>query len=97
MATALVNGRVLLDDGFVTGQAVLIEGDRIAAMDPFVGKLGLFRVHQGTIRAGAQLFVGDGRKPVKIAHLFRMGRHPDSCDQPCSWRDGPLRARSRPV
>jgi elongation factor G len=41
-------------------------------MDPFVGKLFLFRVHQGTIRAGAQLFVGDGRKPVKIAHLFRM-------------------------
>ncbi|MGH8250614.1 MAG: elongation factor G [Steroidobacteraceae bacterium] len=41
-------------------------------MDPFVGKLGLFRVHQGTIRTGAQLFVGDARKPVKIAHLFRM-------------------------
>jgi elongation factor G len=41
-------------------------------MDPFVGKLGLFRVHQGTIRAGAQLFVGDGRKPVKMAHIFRM-------------------------
>jgi elongation factor G len=41
-------------------------------VDPFVGKLGLFRVHQGTIRTGAQLFVGDGRKPVKIAHLFRM-------------------------
>ncbi len=41
-------------------------------MDPFVGKLGLFRVHQGTVKAGAQLFVGDARKPVKIAHLFRM-------------------------
>lgn len=41
-------------------------------MDPFVGKLGLFRVHQGTIRSGAPLLVGDGRKPVKIAHLFRM-------------------------
>ena len=41
-------------------------------MDPFVGKLGLFRVHQGTVRAGAQLFVGDGRKPVRIAHIFRM-------------------------
>ncbi|MGH8134941.1 MAG: elongation factor G [Steroidobacteraceae bacterium] len=41
-------------------------------MDPFVGKLGLFRVHQGTVRGGAQLFVGDARKPVKIAHLFRM-------------------------
>ena len=32
MATALVNGRVLTDGGFVTGQAVLIEGDRIAAV-----------------------------------------------------------------
>ncbi len=41
-------------------------------MDPFVGKLGLFRIHQGSIRSGAQLFVGDARKPVKIAHLFRM-------------------------
>ena len=41
-------------------------------MDPFIGKLGLFRIHQGTIRSGAQLFVGDARKPVKIAHLFRM-------------------------
>jgi len=41
-------------------------------MDPFVGKLGIFRVHQGRVRAGAQLLVGDGRKPVKIAHLFRM-------------------------
>ena len=41
-------------------------------MDPFVGKLGLFRVHQGTIRPGSQLFVGDGRKPVRVAHLFRM-------------------------
>ena len=41
-------------------------------MDPFIGKLGLFRVHQGTIRNGAQLFVGDARKPVKFAHLFRM-------------------------
>ncbi|MBM2853139.1 MAG: small GTP-binding protein [Steroidobacteraceae bacterium] len=41
-------------------------------MDPFIGKLGLFRVHQGTIRSGAQLLVGDARKPVKIAHLFRM-------------------------
>jgi len=51
-------------------------------MDPFVGKLGLFRVHQGTIRTGAQLFVGDGRKPVKIAHLFRMqGKEHDEIPQ----------------
>ncbi|HSD74974.1 MAG TPA: elongation factor G [Steroidobacteraceae bacterium] len=42
------------------------------SIDPFVGKLGVFRVHQGTIRPGSQLFVGDGRKPIKVAHLFRM-------------------------
>jgi N-acetylglucosamine-6-phosphate deacetylase len=29
---ALVNGRVLLDEGFVEGRAVLVEGDRIAAV-----------------------------------------------------------------
>ena len=42
------------------------------AIDPYVGKLGLLRVHQGTIKPGSQLFVGDGRKPVKIAHLWRL-------------------------
>ena len=42
------------------------------AIDPFVGKLGIFRVHQGTVRAGAQLFVGDARKAVKISHLYRL-------------------------
>ena len=41
-------------------------------IDPFVGRLGIFRVHQGTVRPGSQLFVGDGRKPIKIAHLFRL-------------------------
>jgi elongation factor G len=41
-------------------------------IDPFVGKLGIFRVHQGTVRSGAQLFVGDGRKPVKLAHIFQL-------------------------
>jgi len=41
-------------------------------VDPFVGKLGLFRVHQGTVKPGSQLFVGDGRKPFKVAHLFRQ-------------------------
>jgi elongation factor G len=42
------------------------------AIDPFVGKLGIFRVHQGTVRSGGQLFVGDARKPIKIAHLYRL-------------------------
>jgi len=41
-------------------------------IDPFVGKLGIFRVHQGTVKPGAQLLVGDGRKPIKLAHLFQL-------------------------
>ncbi len=38
--------------------------------DPYVGKLGIFRVHQGTVTKDTQLFVGDGRKPFKVGHLF---------------------------
>ena len=41
-------------------------------IDPYVGKLGILRVHQGTLRQGSQLFVGDARKPVKVAHLLRL-------------------------
>ncbi|THF60647.1 elongation factor G [Pseudothauera rhizosphaerae] len=40
--------------------------------DVFRGKLALFRIHQGTLAAGAQLFLGDARKPVKVAHLLRV-------------------------
>jgi elongation factor G len=42
------------------------------SIDPFVGKFGILRVHQGTLRPGSQLFVGDARKPVKVAHLYRL-------------------------
>jgi elongation factor G len=42
------------------------------SIDPFVGRMGVMRVHQGTIRPGSQLFVGDGRKPIKVAHLYRL-------------------------
>ncbi|MFO7288258.1 MAG: elongation factor G [Gammaproteobacteria bacterium] len=41
-------------------------------IDPYVGRLAAFRVHQGRIRTGDQIFVGDRRKTVKIAHLYRM-------------------------
>jgi elongation factor G len=41
-------------------------------IDPFVGKLGVFRIHQGTIRKDSQLFIGDGRKPFKVGHLFKL-------------------------
>ena len=41
-------------------------------MDPFIGKLGVFRVHQGTVRKDAQLFVGSGKRAFKVAHLYRL-------------------------
>jgi elongation factor G len=40
--------------------------------DPFVGKLGIFRVYQGTVKKDIQLFVDDGKKPFKVAHLFKL-------------------------
>jgi elongation factor G len=41
-------------------------------IDPFVGKIGVFRVHQGTVTRDSQLYVGDGRKPFKVGHLFML-------------------------
>lgn len=45
--------------------------------DPFVGKLGIFRIYQGTVTANTQLFIGDTRKPFKVSHLFSVqgGKH----------------------
>lgn len=42
------------------------------ANDPYRGKLGLFRIHQGSVTPSSQLYVGDGRKPFKVAHLLRI-------------------------
>ncbi len=39
--------------------------------DPFVGKLGVFRVHQGTVRSRSELLIGDQKKPVRIGHLIK--------------------------
>ncbi|MCG8435226.1 MAG: elongation factor G, partial [Gammaproteobacteria bacterium] len=41
-------------------------------IDPYVGRLGVFRIHQGTIKSGGQLFIGDARKPFKVAHLLKL-------------------------
>lgn len=40
--------------------------------DPYVGKMGVLRVHQGTVTTGSQLYVGDGRRPFKVGHLFML-------------------------
>ena len=41
-------------------------------VDPFIGKMGVFRVHQGTVRRDGQLFVGSAKRPFKVAHLYRL-------------------------
>jgi elongation factor G len=41
-------------------------------IDPFVGKVGIFRVHQGTITPNSQLFIGSGKRPFKAGHLFTI-------------------------
>ena len=40
--------------------------------DPYMGKVAVFRVHQGTVKKDSQLFVGDGKRPFKVGHLFQI-------------------------
>jgi elongation factor G len=41
-------------------------------IDPFKGRLGVCRIHQGKIKVGGQLFVGDARKPIKVNQLLKL-------------------------
>ena len=51
-------------------------------IDPFVGKLGVFRIHQGTVTRDSQLYIGDGRKPFKVGHLLKLqGREHNEIDR----------------
>ncbi|RLW55934.1 MAG: elongation factor G [gamma proteobacterium symbiont of Stewartia floridana] len=40
--------------------------------DPYRGKLGIFRIHQGKLEVNSQLYIGDARKPFKVNHLYRL-------------------------
>jgi elongation factor G len=41
-------------------------------IDPYVGRLAVFRVHQGRLTPGMQLYVGEARKPIKPGHLYLL-------------------------
>jgi elongation factor G len=41
-------------------------------VDPYVGKVSVFRVHQGTITKDTQLYIGDGRKAFKSGHVYYL-------------------------
>lgn len=46
-------------------------------VDPFVGKLACFRVHQGTVTSESLLYIddvkaGESKKPFRVGHLFKL-------------------------
>ncbi len=45
--------------------------------DPYLGRLGVLRVHQGRLQRGMSLYVGHARKPIRLGHLLMLqgGRH----------------------
>ncbi len=50
--------------------------------DKHVGKLGVFRVHQGTVRAKSELFIDGQKKAVRIGHIIkRQGKDHEEVDQ----------------
>lgn len=69
------SGEIGEEQGFVTkadpAAKVIAHVFKVTA-DPFVGKLAYFRVHSGTVRTKADLFVNDIKKPVRIGHLFKL-------------------------
>ena len=40
--------------------------------DPFVGKLAIFRVHQGKVSGQSQIFIGHNKKSIKLGHVFHL-------------------------
>ena len=41
-------------------------------VDPYVGRVAAVRVHCGKVSTGSQVFIGDSRKPVTLAHLYSV-------------------------
>lgn len=41
-------------------------------VDPYIGKMAVFRIHQGTVRRDGQLFIASARQPFRVAHLMRL-------------------------
>ena len=40
--------------------------------DPYIGRMAVFRVHQGRMTPNMQLYIGEGRKPIRPGHLYRL-------------------------
>jgi elongation factor G len=53
------------------GKPVLAHVFRVSS-DPYVGKLCVFRVHQGTIGSDSQPLVDDRTRPTRMGHVFKL-------------------------
>ncbi|MEP6551058.1 MAG: elongation factor G, partial [Gemmatimonadales bacterium] len=40
--------------------------------DPYVGRIAVCRVHQGRLTSNMQLYIGEGRKPIRVGHLYML-------------------------
>lgn len=40
--------------------------------DPFVGKLAVFRVHQGKLTGQSQVYIGHNKKSIRLGHIFHL-------------------------
>ena len=53
------------------GKALLAHVFKVTT-DPFVGKLAVFRIHQGKVTGQSQVFIGHNKKPIKLGHVFHL-------------------------
>jgi elongation factor G len=42
------------------------------ATDPFVGKLAVFRIHQGKVTGQTLVYIGHSKKAIKLGHVFHL-------------------------
>ena len=53
------------------GKALLAHVFKVAT-DPYIGKLAIFRVHQGSASGNLQVFIGHSKKPVRLNRVFHL-------------------------
>lgn len=41
-------------------------------VDPYIGRMAVMRIHQGTVRRDSQLYIGSARQPFRVAHLMLL-------------------------
>ncbi len=54
-----------------TGKRLLAHVFKVTT-DPFVGKLAVFRVHEGSCSGQSQVYIGHSKKAIKLGHVFHL-------------------------